>query len=152
MRTQRAADLVSAGFLAALAVIVLLASTKIRAGAGEGLHPRTFPVLLGGLLLAAGAALFVSAWRSRPGAGVDWPGRDGAMRIAAVLGILTAYLLLIQALGFAISTALAIPCLMRYLGKYRWTTCAAVGLASAIVLYSLFYRFLGLSLPMGPLG
>lgn len=149
MRTQRVADLAIAMALVTIATLALIGAFQIKAAAGERLQSRTFPLLMGAVLMVTGGALGFTAWRSRSVAEVQWPDRVGFRRIGVVLGSLMIYLVIIEPVGFPISSFFFISLLVWYFGRYRWYLCGLIGLTSAVVLYFVFMQFLGLSLPAG---
>ncbi len=150
VRTLRAADLAAGGFLAVLGILTLIASFQIAGTAGERLHPRTLPVILGWMILAAGVALFVNGWRYRGEEKViDWPDAKGKRRVLISILCMIVYMALLEPLGFPLATLLFIALLTRYLGHYRVWAAALCGLGSALVVLLLFIDFLGLSFPLG---
>lgn len=153
MRTQRSADIVSGIFLSLLGLVVVLAALRISGSPDVRMQPRTLPLILGWIILAAGGILAARAWHLRGEARtIKWPDRDGTLRVLVTLASLTVYLLLIDALGLPLSTALFVAFLVWYLGRYRMLWAAALGLVSGATVYSVFFRLLQLSFPVGPLG
>jgi putative tricarboxylic transport membrane protein len=66
----------------------------------------------------------------------------------AVLGML-AYVLVLNSLGFLLSTFLIMLLLLRVLERQGWTTSLAISLPSVLLGYLLFTRGLGVPLPRG---
>lgn len=152
VRTLRAADMAAGGFLTALGILTLIASFQIAGTAGERLHPRTLPVILGWMILAGGIALFVNGWRYRgEEKPIDWPSDTGGRRVWISILCIVIYMALLAPLGFPLATMVFITLLTWYLGRYRLWAAALCGLASAMVVLFLFIDFLGLSFPLGPL-
>jgi hypothetical protein len=84
-------------------------------------------------------------------AALDWPGRDGFRRMAVVLAATSAYVASLAILGFPWPPSCSSPP-GRVPGAGRMVVCAVRrASAPALVLYALFIRLLGLSLPAGPL-
>ncbi len=153
MRTQRTADMASGVFLAALGLVSLFASLNIAGVTGEHLHPRTLPYFLSLVIMVAGLALFWGGWRYRgEEKPVDWPGREGWKRILIALVTMTAYLLLIETLGFTLTSFIMLAFLIWYLGHYHPLFIILFSLVTAVIIYFLFIQFLGLSFPTGPFG
>ena len=150
IRTLRAADLATGTFMTALAILTLIASFQISGTVGERLHPRTLPVIIGWMILAAGIALFVNGWRYRgePKA-IAWPDAMGKRRVLINIGLMVVYLALLEPLGFPVATLLYITAGVWYLGKYRWWVAPLCGLLSAITVLFVFIDFLGLGFPLG---
>ncbi|TFG42534.1 MAG: tripartite tricarboxylate transporter TctB family protein, partial [Syntrophobacterales bacterium] len=77
--TRRSTDIATGVFLAVLGLTAAVASTGIDEGAGGQLHPRTFPMLLGVLLVIGGAVLAIQAAVAKSGGSkaIAWPDRNG---------------------------------------------------------------------------
>ena len=152
MRTQRSADRVLGTSSGLLGAFVLVSTRGIERQAGEGLTPRAFPVVIALALLASGAAVAVAAWRrAEDGRTLDWPGRDGFLRMGVVLAATAVYVACLSIAGFPLASLLFVTGLTAYLGRGGWPSAAAAGVGTALVLYAVFIRLLGLALPSGPL-
>lgn len=152
MKTRRSADLALAMAAALLGAVALAGARGIERQAGEGLTPRAFPIAIALALLASGAAVAVASRRgAAEDAPIEWPRLEGFRRIAVVGAATAAYVLLLDAAGFPIASALFVVALSAYLGRGAWLSAAAAGAAMGVVLYVVFIRLLGLSLPSGPL-
>lgn len=153
MRTQRSADIVSGGFLAILGVTSLITSLKISGVTGEHLHPRTLPLLLSWIVMGTGIILAITGWLYRGEKKViAWPDRHGSIRILVTCVSLIIYLLLIETLGFPLSTLIFITFLVWYLGRYHIVLTFIIGILSAATVFFLFIHLLELPFPVGPLG
>ncbi|HEX9204605.1 MAG TPA: hypothetical protein VF853_01630, partial [Candidatus Deferrimicrobiaceae bacterium] len=85
-RSQRRADIFAGGAVALLGAVVLAAASQIRGDVEERLPPRTLPYVVGIMTLAGGVALAVRSWRYRgEDVEIQWPGREGWVRIAVNL-------------------------------------------------------------------
>ena len=152
MRTQRSADQVLGMAAALLGALVLVSARGIDREAGEGLAPRAFPVVIALVLVASGGAVAVAAWRcAEHGRTLDWPGREGFLRMGVILAATAIYVASLSVAGFPLASLLFVTGLTAYLGRGAWPSAAAAGLGTALVLYVVFIRLLGLSLPAGPL-
>lgn len=152
MRTQRSADRVLGIAAGLLGTVVLVTARGIEREAGQGLTPRAFPVVIALALLASGAAVAVAAWRrAEDGRTLDWPGRDGFLRMGVVLAATAVYVACLSVAGFPLASLLFVTGLTAYLGRGGWPSAAAAGVGAALVLYAVFIRLLGLALPSGPL-
>lgn len=152
LSTRRSTDIATGVFLAVLGLTAVAASTGIDEGAGGQLHPRTFPMIIGGLLVVGGAMLAFRAAVVKSGAtkAIAWPDRSGWKLLFMAMAGLAVYVALAQTLGFIISSLIYVPWFIRYFGRYRhWVawSCAA-GIAAFI--YLVFIRLLQLTLPIGP--
>jgi putative tricarboxylic transport membrane protein len=69
-----------------------------------------------------------------------------------VLASLSIYVLLLERLGFLISTALFMAFLLRTFALYRWHLVIGGAILTAIASYALFKIWLEVQLPIGPFG
>lgn len=112
-------------------------------GGAEGVGPETFPTILSVVLVAGSLYLMI-----RPDPDAQWPVAKSAQELVVSVLVLVVYALLLEPLGFVISTTLAV-------GTLSWRMGAAprrafvTGLASAVVVFVLFNYGLSLSLPAG---
>ncbi|MDI6825433.1 MAG: tripartite tricarboxylate transporter TctB family protein [Bacillota bacterium] len=159
------------GFLCGvLAVLGVYAASAMQLDFGSASQPGTgfFPVLL----CAAGAILAlvclvpaardaVRESRRRPrteGAGPG-PGRSRMtlkldsppVRVTAFCVLSAVYILLLDRLGYVVSTALLAIGLLRMMAV-RWMLAVVVGVASSVALWALLGRWLNVLLPRGVLG
>lgn len=152
MRTQRSADRVLGTAAGLLGAGVLVSARDIERQAGAGLSPRAFPVVVALALLASGGVVAVAAWRrAEDGRTLDWPARDGLVRMVVVLAATAVYVACLLAAGFPLASLFLVTGLTAYLGRGGWPSAAAAGVGAALVLYAVFIRLLGLALPSGPL-
>ncbi len=112
--------------------------------------PGFLPVWLALVVIVCGVVL---TWRGfRPqGLGRDegWPDPAGWVRIAAVIVGLLATLLLLEPLGFVVTTVLYIGVVSAVLGVRSWKLLVPVPLLCAAVLYGVFGFWLHVPLPQG---
>jgi hypothetical protein len=140
-------------FLAVLGLAAAAASFGIGEGAGGQLHPRTFPMMLGGLLVIGGAVLAIQAAVARSGAdkAIAWPDRSGWKRLSIAIVGVAIYVAISQTLGFIISSLVFVPWFIRYYGRYSHRVAWSCALGVAAFIYLVFIRLLQLTLPIGPL-
>lgn len=126
--------------------------------------PRTFPLLIGWMMLAVSGVLVwqrmcalaaeARAAASDPQVGVvpleedetsisDWPA------VWSVLGSLLALFLLLEPLGFVAALALFLFGLSTFFGPRRWLLNLVISLAFSSLFYYLFTQVLGIPLPNG---
>lgn len=153
LKTQRSGNIACGAFLALLGLAAAWASTTIGEGAGEHLHPRNFPLLLGVLLFLGGAVLAVHALIARAGAdkAIAWPDRRGWKLWAIALVALVLYVGLSASLGFLICIFFFVAGFIWYFGRYNPRVAVAWALGVAAFVYVVFIWLLDLTLPMGPL-
>lgn len=112
-------------------------------GGAETVGPETFPTILAVVLAAGSIYLMI-----KPDPDARWPLGKTALELVVSLVVLVVYALLLEPLGFVISTTLAV-------GVLSWRMGAPVrsafltGLSSAVVVFVLFNFGLSLNLPAG---
>lgn len=112
----------------------------------EPVGPRAFPLLLAAFIGLCGL------WLIAFGRDVAEPNPPGAnQRIALMVGLVVAYALIFQWLGFMASTALMTACVGRLFGG-SWRQCVTGGVAMGILFYLLFDKVFDVVLPTGILG
>ena len=150
VKTQRVADIVVGCGVALFGVFILSASMFITGGAAHRLPPRTFPMVVGFLLLFCGIALAIKNWSLR-GAdlAIHWPDREGIRTILVTLVSLGFYIALMNPLGLPIATFLYLAFSIWYLKQSKWLIAIVIGLITALISHYLFIRRLGLSFPAG---
>jgi putative tricarboxylic transport membrane protein len=151
VKTARAADRAVGAAGVALGLVALAGAFGIEREAGEGLTPRAFPIAIALAIVAAGAAVIVGTARRGREHGLDWPARAGFVRIAVVLAAAAVYTAALPYLGFPLASLLLVTGLAVHLGGGGWLSALAAGAGTALVLYAVFIRLLGLALPAGPL-
>lgn len=153
MRSQRKCDLAAGAFIALLGAVVILAASQIRGDVEERLPPRTLPYVVGFMTLAGGLGLAVKSYRFRgEDPQIEWPEKDGWVRIGVNLLLLVLFTALIDPLGMPIATGLYVAGAVWYLDRKRILTALLTGAGSAVVVYYVFIRLLELTFPLGPLG
>lgn len=140
-------DRLLGGILLALALAFIAGAMQIKSAiVFDALGPKSFPIIVGVLLaLASLYPLF------RPDPEPDWPSPARGLEIVATLGVMIAYALLLEPLGFVIATALAAAILSWRLGA-PLAVAALAGIGISVGIYVVFHLLLGLSLARGPLG
>jgi putative tricarboxylic transport membrane protein len=152
LKTKRSGNIASGIFLALLGLAAVWASTGIEEGAGEYLHPRTFPMLLGILLFLGGGLLAVRSMLAATGdTPIEWPDRRGWRYWSIALVSLTLYVALSASLGFIICTFFFVAGFILYFGRRHPLYAAVWALGVVVFVYFVFVRVLDLTLPMGPL-
>jgi hypothetical protein len=150
VKTQRAADIFVGCGVALFGVFILYASTFITGGAAHRLPPRTFPMIVGILLLLCGSGLALKSWSIR-GAdfAIDWPDREGVRTIVVTLASLAFYIALMNPLGLPLATLFYLAFSIWYLKRSKWLIAIVISLITALISHYLFIRLLGLSFPAG---
>lgn len=144
---MRTADRITAALLLAFSAAFAAGALKYYtwwgdSGPGSAFLPFWLSLVMGALALG----LLLRA----PVAGSEWlPGRAGAQRVLAVLGVTVAFVVLMQVIGMVVGIALFLAVLMRYLERQPWWLTVAVSLAAAGVNWLVFEHWLRVPLPQG---
>ena len=150
MKTQRAADIYVGCGIAVFGIFVMLASISITGGAAHRLPPRTFPMIVGVLLLLCGSGLALKSWSIRgTDFAIDWPDREGVRTISVTLASLACYIALMSPLGLPLATFFYLAFSIWYLKRSKWLMAIVISLITALISHYLFIRLLGLSFPAG---
>jgi putative tricarboxylic transport membrane protein len=144
---ERAGNIVSAALLLVLAVTVFVLTLGFPPPGqpndpGTAAFPRMVAVALG--VLAVVQLL-------RPDRREPLPRGSAALRVAGILGLLLAYALILEALGFVLSTILFLLGALLLAGTRRPLYLIAVPVGASVVLFYVFYELLEVSLPRGVL-
>jgi putative tricarboxylic transport membrane protein len=152
LRSQRKGDIVAGGVIALLGAVVILAASQIRGDVEERLPPRTLPYVVGFMTFAGGVALAVKSYRFRgEDPQIEWPEKGGWVRIGVNLLLLALFAALMDPLGMPIATALYVAAAIWYMDRSRILAALLASAGSAVVVYYLFIKLLGLTFPLGPL-
>jgi putative tricarboxylic transport membrane protein len=112
-------------------------------GGSEAVGPDTFPKILAVILGICGVYMML-----KPDEGEAWPIGKTLLELFGAVAVLVSYTLLLEPLGFVLTTTLAVGTLSLRLGA-RWLPAYATGLISALVVFVAFNYGLELPLPIG---
>jgi putative tricarboxylic transport membrane protein len=141
------------GALMVLAAVVVVVNALMLPPSTAVVGPAAVPLPVGVLLGLIGAALLVRTGPQLRRAVVRtaWQPRAG-LRVLALVAALVAFALLLPVLGYVVtSTALFVAAAL-LLGAPRGWKVVAYGWALAAVVFLVFDRLIGLTLPAGPWG
>ena len=102
--------------------------------------PKTFPYLVGGVLIAAALSIVL-----QPDDDPHWPGLITIARLAITVMVLVGYAYALKPLGFLVPTALAAG-IVSYQIQPRTITAILTGLGLSVGLFFIFKYALGLGL------
>ena len=145
---MRSGDLPIGTALLGLALAVLWHVQDFPPAPGQPYGPALFPGLIAvGLALSSGL-LIVSAWRARarPVSSVPVPGPWLAFGVT--VGVLLAYVLIVDRLGF-IPTAFLMLCALLAAYRVRRGLIIPVAAVATILVHAAFYKLLKVPLPWG---
>ena len=147
---MRAADLATAAVLMALGGLVMFDAVHLGYDWGsDGPKSGFFPFWLAVAMLIACGLIFLQALRQR----TDKPFVTRA-QLRPVLSVLlpaTATVLVMEGAGLYVASALYIAFYMRWVGRHRWITIAALALGIPIATFIIFERWFLVPMPKGPL-
>ncbi|MEQ6917248.1 tripartite tricarboxylate transporter TctB family protein [Halomonas aquatica] len=112
-------------------------------GGSEAVGPETFPLLLSVVLALSSLYLIV-----RPDPDNAWPWSRTGIELVISVVVLVLYAMLLQPLGFILSTALAVGTLCWRMGAQPLRA-YLTGAVSGLVVYLVFNFALDLALPLG---
>ena len=159
--------------IAGLAIVLfgawfLWQANSLRAGPGyAAVGPKTFPIIVGLLLLGSGLGVLLGlvrdARRELPRTEAEGPdaavveGAEGDAAVGSdwptllgVAGLLAAYIALYKPLGFILASIVLLPAGARVLGSRAPLRDVIAGVGLSLAIYVVFTRLLGLELPAGP--
>lgn len=146
-------DRVCGGVLVALGAAAAWGGSRLPAVPGQDVGPAAFPMVIGiGLMLCGALIAF--------GIGHDFeaehdeavaPSWAAGLRALVPPGLLLAYVLLVEPLGFLL-TAAALVLATAFAFGARWRLALPLAVAAPLFLHLVFYRLLRVPLPEGLLG
>ncbi|MEU6642821.1 tripartite tricarboxylate transporter TctB family protein [Saccharomonospora sp. NPDC046836] len=146
------ASAVFGGLMLVAAVLVVVDAVRLPETSAV-VGPAAVPLPIGVLLGAVGAGLLVRA-RTRLGEAPAGPERPthGGLRVCGMVATLVAFALLLPVVGYVVSSAALFAVAAILLGAPRATPMIASGWTLAAVIFLVFDRLIGLTLPTGPWG
>jgi putative tricarboxylic transport membrane protein len=134
------------------AVLVIVDAVRLPE-TSEAVGPAAVPLPVGVLLGVLGAALMVQARAQFGSASRDTTWQPGALlRVLGMVAALVAFAVLLPVLGYVVSAAALFVAAAMLLGAPRFWLTVAYGWALAAIVFLVFDRLIGLSLPTGPWG
>ena len=143
--TARLSDRIAGAILLALAVWYWIEAGNYTVGFGDPAGPSLFP-----RAVAVPTGLLAAVLILRPDPDPVWFRWPHVIGQAATLVVLLAYPMLIEPLGFPLSTTLGAALLARILGG-GWLQSVLSGLLMGFGLFFVFDWVFGLPLPVGPI-
>ncbi|MBI3003183.1 MAG: tripartite tricarboxylate transporter TctB family protein [candidate division NC10 bacterium] len=150
----RKADRVAGVLGTALGLAVVVGARRLPPEAEFGLGAAFLPFWIGVVITCLSVALLLPVRRGTPGEGEGALPTDAAAwrRPGALLALLTAYVALLEPMGYVATTFGFLVFSMTVLGRRRWwVTVLTSGLATG-ALVALFRTWLKAPLPRGPWG
>ena len=147
---MRAADLVTAVVLMGIGGLVIFDAVRLGYDWGsDGPKSGFFPFWLAVAMVTACALIIVQALRHS--AGGTFVTRERLRPVLAVLVPATAMVAMMAVAGLYVASALYIAFYMRWVGRHRWSTIAALAIGIPVVTFLVFERWFLVPMPKGPL-
>ncbi len=149
------AELGLAAMLLALGVFLLVETQRIAIPVNaNAIGPRFFPTVVGVVLVLVSLWLAVDVLRGGHGEmeaaeDVDTSRASDWRTLALLSAVFVGHALLLQPLGFPVAAALLFFGVAASLGSRRWVRDAALAVVLATLVFVVFARGLGVSLPAG---
>ena len=152
---MKKAEMITGVFLLFLSGAVIWGALQMPPSASFGPGAGFLPFWLGVLLAVLATILFVSALR-RPATEKDdksiFPGKQALLTVALVMGGLTAYIFLIEVLGYLLNTFLFVLFLMKVVQREKWPLTLGVSVGTTVGLFLIFQVLLRITLPSNMFG
>jgi putative tricarboxylic transport membrane protein len=152
---SKAVDRILNGFWTLLGIGICVESMRLKlwdpAGPGSGFIPFVTGLLIG----AIGLVLLLSEWpggSDQEGARRFWEDPVATKRVLYLLGSLCFVAIVMQRLGFLVTSFLVTAFMIRAIEPRRWMTVICVSLGSCFAIYFLFKYLMQINLPKGFLG
>ena len=147
---MRIANLITAAILAAAGVLVMADAVRLGTGWGtDGPQSGFFPFWLAVLLI--GCCLAIAAQAVRLPLPVPFVTRKALGPVLAVLGPAAGFVVLTQAIGLYVASALYMGFYMRWIGRHSWTAVVALGIGFPVITFLVFEKWFLVPMPKGPL-
>lgn len=145
------AETVAGAVCVALGGLMLVESLKFPYFVEGVPGPGFLPLWISFGIIGTGLVLAVKGIRPRLTAqeGITWPEAAGWRRVGLMFAALAVSLLLLEILGFMVTTTLFMAVMVFGLGVRSWRMLASVPLLSAVGLYAIFAVWLRVPLPKG---
>ncbi len=148
----RGPELAVAGFLFAIALLVITDSLRVGIGwADDGPRAGYFPFYIGLLLAVSSGWILLSQLRSWSASTEEFATRKQIGLVVSVLVPIVLYVGLIFAIGIYIASAVLIGYFMFRHGKYRPLIALPVAIGVPLFFFAVFEKWFLVPLPKGPL-
>ncbi len=151
-QTER--DRMGAGILIAAAVGICYGSVRLTLGGFHSPGPGFFSFLAGIVLGLLSLISFVQSFKEMPGDERKpfWPNPRRTFKMAFVFAALILYVVVMEYLGFCLTTFLFLGVLLRAIEPQRWSVVFSTSILGVLVSYGVFQYWLDMQLPRGFLG
>jgi putative tricarboxylic transport membrane protein len=116
----------------------------------SGLSPKIFPSLVAAGFVVIGAVYFIASLRLREVNHLATLTMQNLINLAVTVVIMVAYVLLLRPIGFVASSVIVATSISLYYGSRDPIGIGIVGLLAPFAIFTLFTRYLSVSLPPFP--
>jgi putative tricarboxylic transport membrane protein len=143
-------DQVTGTGLAVLGIAAAIGGSRLPAVPGQDVGPAAFPMVIGGLMAACGAAIALGVGRSFEAPEPDdaAPPRFAGARALLPPALLLGYALLVDPLGFLVTAAMIVALAAWAFGA-GWRLILPLAIAAPIGVHLVFAKLLRVPLPEG---
>jgi putative tricarboxylic transport membrane protein len=136
-----------------LIIGVATAWSSIHLSMGKWRHPGPgfFPFGLALVIILLSLVLVLKRWKKDPSPSPFWPGRTWLRPLLGVLSLIF-YALVVDIIGFILTTFLFLVIWMWVIERLRWRTIFSISIGTTVALYLIFNFFLEVPLPTGFVG
>ena len=151
---MRKADQITGIVMLIFSLAIIVESSRMPPSATFGPGVGFLPFWLGVLMAILSILLYAKAWRQRvpPNAPKVFPGPKALITLLITVAGLTAYILLIEVLGFILGTAFLTAFLLGVVEREKWLTTVLVAVLNSGALFVIFQILLGVTLPKNMFG
>lgn len=148
-------DLASGLFLLAFGGLLASQSVPLSLWTRGGPEAGFFPFIIALLIIAFSLVVigyslgFSEAQKDEKKLEAEGEDPTGLLRVLAYAILMLAYGLLVETLGFLITSAVLLLLILKLLERQNWKRTIVVGLSSILIGYFLFKHLLGVPLPAG---
>lgn len=135
--------------LSVLSTAVFLYANQYKGKGVSQYGPNFFPQTMAALLFITSILLIVSALRGKSQDDLESIHLSGLIRSGITVGISILYLILMQFLGFFLSTVIFLYVMMTFLGQKGQLKRVISSLTVSAIIYAIFNSFLKIPLPEG---
>ena len=138
------------GLIVVVAALAVIAYTYFTfPGSVKGVPgPGVFPIIIATMMFACGAIVLVDALRSNSEEAIALLDKDN-IRVYITIGVLAVYILMVQYVGFVVSSSIFMTGMIRWFSGKKIPYCAAWGVGLSAVVYCAFTYLLKVSLNFG---
>ncbi|HZD89069.1 MAG TPA: tripartite tricarboxylate transporter TctB family protein [Pseudolabrys sp.] len=150
--SNRTMEMVVAGAMMVVGMIVMVASYRLGAGWSSNVGPESgyFPFYVSLIMFLASGVTLVQQFMKREEDSGSFISHGGLIMVMKVLIPLIVFVVLTIYIGIYISMALFIGFFMMWVGRYPWYKVVPVAIACPIIFFVLFEIWFLVPLPKGP--